>query len=84
MLQELAQGRLQKTPLYRLIEARGPDHAKEFTVQVVLGDRVYGQGAGRNKQTAEQEAARAALEVLQDELSREDHAALIALRGEVP
>ncbi len=83
MLQELAQGRLQTTPLYRLVETRGPDHAKEFTIQVVLGDRVCGQGSGRNKQTAEQEAARAALEVLHDEISKEDHAALIALRGEV-
>ncbi|MBI3538420.1 MAG: ribonuclease III [Chloroflexi bacterium] len=83
MLQELSQARLQNTPQYRLVETRGPDHAKEFTVQVVLGDRVYGRGVGRNKQIAEQEAARAALEILQEEISREDHAALIALRGEV-
>ena len=83
MLQELAQGKLQVTPLYRLIETRGPDHAKEFTIEVVLKDKVYGQGIGRNKQTAEQEAARVALEALQAEISKEDHAALIALKGQV-
>ncbi len=83
MLQELSQGHLQVTPLYRLVETRGPDHAKEFTIEVVLKDQVYGRGAGRSKQIAEQEAARVALETLRDELSRGDHAALIALKGQV-
>lgn len=83
MLQELSQGRLQVTPQYRLVETRGPDHAKEFTIQVILKDRVYGSGVGRSKQTAEQQAAQVALQKLQDELSHDDHAALIALRGRV-
>jgi ribonuclease-3 len=83
MLQELSQGNLQVTPQYRLVETRGPDHAKEFTIEVVLKDKVYGRGVGRNKQTAEQEAARVALEKLREEISREDHAALIALKGDV-
>ena len=83
MLQEMSQGQLQVTPLYRLVETRGPDHAKEFTIEVVLKDRVYGRGAGRSKQIAEQEAARIALETLRDEISRNDHAALVALRGKV-
>ncbi|MBM3131057.1 MAG: ribonuclease III [Chloroflexi bacterium] len=83
MLQELSQGKLQVTPLYRLVETRGPDHAKDFTIAVILNDIEYGRGTGRNKQTAEQEAARVALENLQAEVSREDHAALIALKGEV-
>lgn len=83
MLQELSQGKLQVTPQYQLVETRGPDHAKIFTIQVVIKDKVYGQGTGRNKQTAEQEAARVALEALQAEISKEDHAALIALKGQV-
>ena len=83
MLQELSQGHLQVTPQYRLVETRGPDHAKEFTIEVVLKDKAYGRGVGRNKQTAEQEAARVALEILRAEISREDHAALIALKGQV-
>lgn len=84
LLQEMSQGRLQVTPQYRLVETRGPDHAKEFTVEVVLRDQPYGRGIGRSKQIAEQEAARVALEILREELSRQDHAALIALRGETP
>lgn len=83
MLQELAQGQLQATPQYRLVETRGPDHAKEFTIEVVLKDQVFGRGVGRSKQVAEQEAARVALEALRDQLSRDDHAALIALKGEI-
>ncbi len=84
LLQEMSQGRLQVTPQYRLLETRGPDHAKEFTIEVILRDQPYGRGTGRSKQIAEQEAARVALENLREELSRQDHAALIALRGETP
>lgn len=83
LLQELSQGRLKVTPVYRLVEMRGPDHAREFTVEAVLGARVYGIGRGRNKQTAEQEAARAAIQVLEQEISAdallEAQAALDAL-----
>ncbi len=84
LLQELSQGHLQATPQYRLVETHGPDHAKEFTLEVVLKGQVYGRGTGRSKQIAEQQAARVALDALRDEISRNDHAALIALRGETP
>lgn len=83
MLQEMSQGALQVTPQYRLVETRGPDHAKEFTIAVIIQDREYGRGMGRSKQIAEQEAARVALETLQEEISQKDHAALIALKGQV-
>jgi ribonuclease III len=83
MLQELSQGRFQVTPLYRLVETRGPDHAKEFRVQVVLKDKIYGEGVGKSKQIAEQQAARVAVEMLQDEISNKDHATLLALKGGV-
>lgn len=83
MLQELSQGNLQVTPQYRLVETRGPDHAKEFTIEVIIKDQVYGRGIGRSKQIAEQEAARIALETLQAEISQKDHAALIAMKGEI-
>jgi ribonuclease-3 len=61
-LQELTQGQLQITPIYRTVAERGPDHAKEFTVEVLIGDEVYGRGIGHNKQVAEQEAAQVALQ----------------------
>jgi len=60
-LQELSQGLWQITPAYRTVSERGPDHAKEFTVEVVIGGQVFGQGEGRSKRDAEEAAARAAL-----------------------
>lgn len=67
LLQELAQARLQHTPRYTTIAENGPNHAKEFTVQVTIGGVAYGQGTGRSKQQAAQAAAQAALERLQAE-----------------
>ena len=40
-----------------MISADGPDHAKTFTVEVMMGKQVLGTGRGRSKQTAEKEAA---------------------------
>ncbi len=59
--QELAQAHDSITPAYRLVNQEGPSHNREFTVEVLLGDQVVGRGQGRNKQTAAQAAARAAL-----------------------
>jgi ribonuclease-3 len=62
LLQELVQAETQRTPRYMTVSESGPDHAKEFTVQVAVGDQVYGQGTGRSKQQAAQRAAQSALE----------------------
>ncbi len=59
--QEQAQAHTGITPSYRLVNQEGPSHDQEFTVEVLIGDEVAGQGQGRNKQTAEQEAALTAL-----------------------
>jgi ribonuclease-3 len=61
LLQELAQARLHRTPRYDTVAELGPDHAKEFTVQVTIDGEVYGQGNGPSKQQAAQVAARNAL-----------------------
>ncbi|MGB8643625.1 MAG: ribonuclease III [Anaerolineae bacterium] len=71
LLQELSQGQLKVTPTYRTVQTRGPDHAREFTVEVVLGEKVYGIGHGRNKQTAEQQAAQTALQELERQVQQE-------------
>ena len=63
-LQELIQARYQVTPVYYLVKAEGPDHAKDFTVEVRVGDTVLGKGSGKSKKAAETEAARSALEQL--------------------
>jgi ribonuclease-3 len=60
-LQELSQGLLRCTPRYTTIDESGPDHARQFTVEVTLGGEPYGVGTGPNKQQAAQMAAREAL-----------------------
>jgi ribonuclease-3 len=66
-LQEWAQSTLGQTPKYLISEEIGPEHAREFTVEVLLGDRIGGVGHGLSKRRAEQAAARAALDLLQTE-----------------
>jgi ribonuclease-3 len=56
-----AQGRHNVTPHYEVIAEEGPDHAKVFTVQVMLDHDVWGVGRGRSKQAAAQAAAEVAL-----------------------
>jgi ribonuclease-3 len=60
-LQEGVQSRLQEIPFYRLISESGPDHDKQFKVEVLVNARVMGSGIGKNKKLAETEAARQAL-----------------------
>lgn len=49
------------TPQYITIQEAGPDHAKEFTVEVRVNSKVYGKGSGRSKKEAEKRAAEVAL-----------------------
>jgi ribonuclease-3 len=63
-LQEWVQARLQATPVYRLLEAEGPDHDKVFTVEVEIEGGITCRGVGRSKKTAERAAAAAAWEAL--------------------
>ena len=64
-LQERVQARLQRTPRYRIVSTTGPDHALEFTAEVLLGETLLGRGTGSNRKRAEQQAARQALEHLE-------------------
>jgi len=59
--QEWSQAELGITPVYKIVDEDGPDHAKLFTAQVLLDTVVAGAGQGSSKRTAEQAAARAAL-----------------------
>lgn len=61
LFQEMAQAHDGITPAYQLIGQEGPSHNRIFTIEVMLGDEVAGRGQGRNKQTAEQAAAKSAL-----------------------
>ncbi len=63
-LQHDVQSHWHEIPKYRLISSEGPDHAKTFTVEVLVRSEVLGCGEGRNKKQAELAAARQALEAL--------------------
>jgi len=67
-LQETAQSHYQLTPTYHTVKEQGPDHAKEFTVEAVIGEKTYGTGTGFSKQSAAQAAAQEALSTLLKEL----------------
>jgi len=68
-LQETVQGKFRVTPTYHLVGSSGPDHAKEFEVEVRARDWVLAKAVGPSKKEAEQNAARAALENLPEKIS---------------
>lgn len=61
LLQEFVQANGHSTPFYRVVKEEGPDHAKQFTVEVVVDGKAYAQGAGPSKQIAAQKAAEEAI-----------------------
>ena len=48
-LQEIVQKNRQETLEYRLAGESGPDHAKVFTMELLLNSNVFAQGTGRSK-----------------------------------
>lgn len=62
-LQEVAQSTEGQTPVYKVLEESGPDHDKIFTLGVFVAGKLKGKGTGPSKQFAQQEAAKAALEL---------------------
>ena len=61
-LQEWALADCGLIPRYLIRQETGADHAKEFTVEVRIGNEVYGVGVGESKKAAEKRAAKAALD----------------------
>jgi len=66
-LQELSYRRFRTQPIYELLAARGPDHAKRFTTRIRIAGRELGIGEGASKKQSEQAAARAALNQIEQE-----------------
>ena len=62
--QEMAQDKLNVTPVYKVMESWGLDHEKTFKIGVFIEDEQFGEGEGRSKQKAEQVAAKAAIDKL--------------------
>ena len=65
-LQELCANHDLGVPEYVITDA-GPDHLKTFTAQVKIRERLHGDGHGRSKKEAEQQAAEAAYRTLSSE-----------------
>ncbi len=70
-LQELTQAHFGTIPDYNLIGSFGPDHKKEFEIEVSVKDRKLAVARGKSKKDAQQKAAKKALEILQKELQKE-------------
>jgi len=66
-LQQLAQKETGETPIYRLLDEKGPDHAKCFEMAAAIGPRVFPSAWGASKKESEQSAAQKALETLEVE-----------------
>ncbi len=63
-LQEIVQQNKEERIEYVLVDEQGPDHAKTFTVEVLLNSNIIGRGQGRSKKQAEQNAAHEALKLM--------------------
>ena len=64
ILQQHAQHRWNSTPIYQMLDEKGPDHSKCFEIAVCMAGRHFRSGWGTNKKEAEQRAAQRALEEL--------------------
>jgi ribonuclease III len=67
-LQELTAAEILGVPEY-LVDESGPDHQKSFRAVARIGGRVYGEGEGRSKKEAEQQAAEAAWTAISEALT---------------
>ncbi len=68
LLQEYAQKRFKTYPRYKTVKKRGPDHDRTFWIDVLINDRSFGPGIGKNKKEAEQRAAGIAYNALNKDL----------------
>jgi len=64
LLQEYCQRLYKNYPVYHLVNRAGPEHSRIFWMEVSVNGRVFGPAEGRNKKSAEREAARLAYEAL--------------------
>lgn len=65
LLQQVAQRKLGATPIYQLLDEKGPDHSKCFKIAAQIGKNRFPPAWGSNKKEAEQNAAKNALSELE-------------------
>ena len=66
LLQEICQRNYKTYPKYNIIKSSGPEHERIFWIEVTIGDKTFGPGIGKNKKSAEQEAARMAFDAIKN------------------
>jgi ribonuclease-3 len=66
-LQEVTQAKFGMIPIYKLEQATGPDHKKEFEISIWIDDRCYGKAKGKSKKIAQQAIAKIALDKISNE-----------------
>jgi ribonuclease-3 len=64
LLQEFCQKNFKNYPAYCLVKRSGPEHSRVFWVDVKVNGESYGPAAGKNKKSAEREAAKLAWDAL--------------------
>ncbi len=64
--QEISQKLFKSIPRYKVVQEEGPSHNKSFYVEVEINKKVFGNGCGKSKKSAEQEAARKGLDKIKD------------------
>lgn len=65
-LQEYVQKKFKERPIYEVVEEKGPDHQKSFTVKLIFCEKEIARGKGSSKRKAERNAAMKALELIND------------------
>jgi ribonuclease-3 len=66
-LQEITQAKMGVTPEYVLVKATGPDHKKEFEIMVKVAGKEFAKANGKSKKEAQQEAAKKAIQMIEEE-----------------
>lgn len=59
--QEVSQEKYNITPQYKMLDEKGPDHKKIFTIGLYIGEELISKGKGESKQSAQVEAAESGL-----------------------
>ncbi|MEA1915023.1 MAG: ribonuclease III [Campylobacterota bacterium] len=63
-LQEITQAKFGNIPEYKLVQAFGPDHQKEFEMEIYIDGHLYGKAIDKSKKLAQQKVAKIALDEL--------------------
>ncbi|MBU0650784.1 ribonuclease III, partial [bacterium] len=56
-LQEISQDLYKTIPNYKVLDEKGPEHEKIFSIEVDIAGKIQGNGFGKSKKEAEQQAA---------------------------